>query len=152
MKYLKIAILFSLINAVFFGVFLAVLNRQNLKLDAGSATTIFESASQSASPNPANIVASSTQSQTTTKPVMPKNEAKPKIQSAPTSAPAQIQSAQSNRCIIIIKGQRYDVTDFRAKHPGGDIFVCGTDITKSFFSQHDQALLDGPIMSRMRVP
>lgn len=149
MKYLKLAILFSLINAVFFGSFLAVLYRQNLQLDVGSATKTFENAGSATSSSPAGAVASNPQSQKAAKPVLPENGTQPKTQ--PTS-PAPVKPTSLNRCIIIIKGQRYDVTDFRARHPGGDIFICGTDMTKAFFSQHDQTLLDGPVMSRMRVP
>ena len=152
MKYLKIAILFSLINAIFFGSFLAVLSRQNLKLDVGSTTTTFESAAQPAASSTDGSPATSTPPTETAKPAaVPESQPKPKTPPA-TQTPVPAQPTSSNRCIITIKGQRYDVTDFRAQHPGGDIFVCGTDMTQVFFSQHDQALLDGPIMSQMRVP
>lgn len=48
-------------------------------------------------------------------------------------------------CIVTISGARYDVEPLRGPHPGGDIFKCGTDMTKTFFSQHGQKLLDGDL-------
>lgn len=56
----------------------------------------------------------------------------------------------SNQCIVTIQGNRYDVAPLRSPHPGGDIFVCGTDMTATFFTQHDQAMLDGK-MQQFRV-
>jgi len=42
----------------------------------------------------------------------------------------------SNKCIVTIKGSKYDVTKLRNTHSGGDIFICNTDMTASFNSQH----------------
>ncbi len=39
-------------------------------------------------------------------------------------------------CIITIEGVQYNVAEFRKKHPGGDIFKCGEDMTRAFKSQH----------------
>lgn len=47
----------------------------------------------------------------------------------------------SNQCIITIDGNRYNVANFKNQHTGGDIFVCDTDMTKTFYSQHDKSLL-----------
>jgi len=47
-----------------------------------------------------------------------------------------------NRCIVMVNGKRYDVTSFRNKHSGGDIFVCGTDMTAAFNSQHGSGTLN----------
>jgi len=46
-----------------------------------------------------------------------------------------------NRCIITISNQRYDVTEFRNSHPGGNIFRCGNDMTRDFFGQHGNTQL-----------
>lgn len=46
----------------------------------------------------------------------------------------------NERCIITIQGNKYDVTDFRKIHPGGDIFVCGSDMTETFVNQHGMDL------------
>ncbi len=63
----------------------------------------------------------------------------PSVKPTPTSvtpAPAD------NRCIVTIQGKRYDVTQLRTTHSGGDVFNCGTDMTTIFFGQHNQQLLD----------
>lgn len=45
-------------------------------------------------------------------------------------------------CIITINGQRYDVTQYRYQHQGGDIFTCGTDMSAIFAGQHSQKYLN----------
>lgn len=57
----------------------------------------------------------------------------------PTPAPAA--PPVDNRCIITISGNRYNVTQFRSIHSGGDIFKCGTDMTAVFLSQHPASYL-----------
>ncbi|RJR27026.1 hypothetical protein C4561_04600 [candidate division WWE3 bacterium] len=47
-----------------------------------------------------------------------------------------VQSAQDTRCIVTLWGNQYDVTTLRSSHPGGNIFVCGTDMTSEYQSQH----------------
>lgn len=44
------------------------------------------------------------------------------------------------KCIIIINGEKYDFTEFKKKHPGGDIFNCGTDMTTAFMANHGNDL------------
>jgi hypothetical protein len=46
----------------------------------------------------------------------------------------------SSGCIITLSGKQYDVTPLRSSHPGGDIFVCGTDMTASYNSRHGSDL------------
>jgi cytochrome b involved in lipid metabolism len=54
-----------------------------------------------------------------------------------TSKTNQLNSSENvNKCIIIVKGLKFDITDFRKVHSGGDIFECGTDMTNAFDSQH----------------
>jgi len=43
---------------------------------------------------------------------------------------------EAERCIVTIRGEKYDVTTFRSKHPGGNIFKCGEDMTNAFNKQH----------------
>jgi len=43
---------------------------------------------------------------------------------------------ESEKCIVTIRGDKYDVTTFRSKHPGGNIFKCGEDMTSEFNKQH----------------
>lgn len=56
----------------------------------------------------------------------------------------------SNACIVTIEGQKYDVTTLRRTHSGGDVFVCNTDMTNTFFSQHNQRFLD-TVMQAFKV-
>lgn len=46
-----------------------------------------------------------------------------------------------SRCLVRVKGRVYDLTRFRNQHEGGDIFVCGTDMTDTFYSEHDDSIL-----------
>lgn len=55
------------------------------------------------------------------------------------SSPAQ---PADSRCIIEVNGMRYDVTQFRAIHSGGDIFRCGQDMTQTFYSKHSDTTLE----------
>jgi len=52
------------------------------------------------------------------------------------------------KCIIVIQEAEYDVTDFRKKHGGGDVFECGQDMTKSFQGAHKGYL---PMIEKFRV-
>ena len=42
----------------------------------------------------------------------------------------------SAACIITLFGKQYDVTSLRNTHPGGDVFVCGTDQTALYTGKH----------------
>ena len=46
----------------------------------------------------------------------------------------------SNKCIVTIKGSKYDVTTLRNTHSGGDIFNCNTDMSTTFTNQHGNDL------------
>lgn len=49
----------------------------------------------------------------------------------------QVEAApQNHSCIITLFGSRYDVTQLRNTHSGGDIFVCGTDQSSLFQGAH----------------
>jgi cytochrome b involved in lipid metabolism len=45
-------------------------------------------------------------------------------------------SSIEEKCLIKVDNDTYDVSEFRRKHPGGDIFKCGQDMTNAFYSQH----------------
>lgn len=45
-------------------------------------------------------------------------------------------------CIITIRGEKYNVKDFRNLHKGGDIFKCDTDMTEAFNNQHGEKQLE----------
>lgn len=40
------------------------------------------------------------------------------------------------KCIITINEKKYDVTNFRDKHKGGDVFKCGEDMSEAFKNAH----------------
>ena len=48
---------------------------------------------------------------------------------------------ESEKCIVTIRGEKYDVTIFRSKHPGGNIFKCGENMTDAFNKQHGEKQL-----------
>ncbi len=75
-------------------------------------------------------------------PLTPPTSLPTKIPPTPTIQPtlaSQVQPppAPDTRCIVVVDGDRYDVTQFRSLHQGGDIFQCGTDMTAIFYSQHN---------------
>jgi cytochrome b involved in lipid metabolism len=45
-----------------------------------------------------------------------------------------------NLCLVTISGQRYDVTRLASTHSGGNIFICGADMTTSYNSKHGSNL------------
>lgn len=61
-----------------------------------------------------------------------------------------IQQASQNieKCIITIQDNDYDVTEFRSKHSGGDVFKCGEDMTKAFQGKHKGYL---PMIEKFKV-
>ncbi len=44
-------------------------------------------------------------------------------------------------CIVTIDSVKYDVTRLRSTHSGGDIFSCGTDMSQTFWSRHNNRIL-----------
>ena len=79
------------------------------------------------------------------------------IQVRPTSPVNQVVVTQvpvlpvvvDNRCIIVVDGSRYDISQFRNQHSGGDIFQCGTDMSTVFHDRHPNSFLDR--MSKYRI-
>lgn len=54
----------------------------------------------------------------------------------PTTTPKATARPTAKPCIVTINGSRYDVTALRKTHSGGNIFVCGTNMTATFQSMH----------------
>lgn len=54
----------------------------------------------------------------------------------PTPSMPQKEILVEERCFVKIDGKRYDVSNFRNEHEGGNIFVCGTDMTEQFKDEH----------------
>ena len=90
-------------------------------LDSAQSTEPINTPVSTDSPLPVNTLAPIKKPVSTPKPAAPK--------------------PPSNRCIIVIQGVKYDITDFRKMHSGGDIFKCGTDMTNVFFGQHNNSTL-----------
>jgi len=53
------------------------------------------------------------------------------------------------RCIILVDGVKYDISVFRNRHSGGDIFQCNTDMSQVFHQQHSNGYLQS--MSQYRI-
>jgi len=49
---------------------------------------------------------------------------------------------KDSRRIITIDLHKYDVTQFKYVHGGGDIFNCGTDMSQISHNQHKKSTLD----------
>lgn len=43
-------------------------------------------------------------------------------------------------CVVTIFNKKYDVTSLQSSHPGGNIFVCGTDMTTTYQGMHGNDL------------
>ncbi len=54
----------------------------------------------------------------------------------PTPSLAKSEPLDQDRCFITLNGKRYDVTEFKTEHEGGNVFVCGTDMTDQFKDEH----------------
>lgn len=80
---------------------------------------------------------------TPTKTVTTSPTAKPTITATPTVNPL------AGHCLITIDSVRYDVTNFRNQHSGGDVFTCGADLSQLFHDRHSNKFLD--IMAQFRI-
>lgn len=49
---------------------------------------------------------------------------------------------KAKKCVIVVDGSSYDVTEYRYVHEGGDTFKCGTDMSVEFHQQHPQKFLN----------
>lgn len=61
---------------------------------------------------------------------------------SPIKQQTQVTSvAVTNSCIVTVDGVRYDITNFKNMHSGGDVFSCGSDMSATFWNQHSQKQL-----------
>lgn len=65
----------------------------------------------------------------------------PMFRTQENSAKNESASASDEKCIITVRGDKYDVTEFRNKHKGGNIFNCDQDMTEAFNKQHGEKQL-----------
>ena len=56
---------------------------------------------------------------------------------------------RDTRCLVVVDGLQYNLTQFVKLHSGGDIFQCGTDMSSSFHNQHPNNYLD--ILAKYRI-
>lgn len=59
---------------------------------------------------------------------------------SPTATPAPTPAPTPSGCIVVVDGVSYDVSTLRFTHSGGDVFICGTDMSQVFWSQHNQRI------------
>lgn len=151
MKLLRLAISISLLNFGFIAFTVYSVNsitapRQDAQTERGPSASKNENLS---SPTP--LKTPSTTPKTVTKtPAKTVDTKKTALTTIKTPSPTSPSTPIVNKCIIIIDGNKYDVTDFRSVHKGGDIFKCSTDMTQVFYSQHDKSYLSK--IGYMRVP
>jgi hypothetical protein len=63
--------------------------------------------------------------------------------------PSKVTPTPDPRCIIVVDGQKYNVTDFMTIHSGGNIFQCGTDMSPTFHQRHRDSYLQ--IMAQYKI-
>lgn len=74
----------------------------------------------------------------------------PSPNSVTTATPLARQNAVTATCIVTINSQKYDVSQYRYQHQGGNIFQCNTDMSAVFAGQHSQSYLNK--MKRYLIP
>lgn len=90
-----------------------------------------------------NLAVTLTQKLTPTRPIVSPTTSTPTIVTTPTIDPL------AGKCLVYIDETRYDVSDFRNLHDGGDIFQCGTDMSNIFHGQHPVSMLSK--MSKYKI-
>lgn len=70
------------------------------------------------------------------KKVVPAEKVSGAVTLTPTPTAETEEKEASERCIVTLMGKKYDVTDFRELHEGGNLFVCGTDMTEKYIGKH----------------
>jgi cytochrome b involved in lipid metabolism len=98
---------------------------------------------QNALPTDILVLTPTTKIAASTKPASKVDTTTPKVDSPVPPTPTQVAAPTAdNRCIIVVDGQKYNVTVFKNQHSGGDIFSCGTDMSAIFHDKHNQRYLD----------
>ncbi|OIP95944.1 hypothetical protein AUK40_05535 [Candidatus Wirthbacteria bacterium CG2_30_54_11] len=62
---------------------------------------------------------------------------------------SQGSTSAGSTCIVTVNGYSYDVTKLQNTHSGGNVFVCGTDNTSIFVSQHGT---DYKLITKYKLP
>lgn len=139
MSFTKGLYIISLFN--FMGVLGVVTLTPIIKSQYSPKTEIEESVAAPSAPVPTITLISPTPSAEKT-PVSTERPKSPPAASV-TSDPKPIPTADplAGKCIIFVGGVRYNVTEFRNSHGGGDIFQCGTDMTDIFKNNHPDSYL-----------
>jgi hypothetical protein len=81
---------------------------------------------------------------------VPPSQAASVVVPKPTATPKPVvpQPTKDTRCIIIVSGARYNVTQLRNTHSGGNIFKCGADMTAVYKGQHGSST---SLIARYRI-
>lgn len=140
MKFIRSIIVISLLNFVTIATFLFITNNLNAQ-NPNIATPLAKNVATKTIPGTKII----TPSEIKENPIKKSDSQSP-------NKPAQANKPTEEKCIITVEGNKYDVTSFRNQHSGGNIFQCGTDMTTSFFGQHEQQLLNSQEMQTLRIP
>lgn len=82
-------------------------------------------------------------------PVNSANKTQENIQVEQNTPQPTVSNVELSKCIISIDSQKYNVTELRQTHSGGDVFKCGADMTSDFYSRHDASYL--PMMEKYRL-
>lgn len=104
---------------------------------------LFYFSSRSTVPLVPEVTVQPTPTNTPAKTITVTPPAKPTVVVTPTPNPL------AGHCLITIDSVRYDVTNFRNQHSGGDVFTCGADLSQLFHDRHSNRFLD--IMAQFRI-
>jgi len=132
MKLIKTLFVLSLIN------FVLILNIvASVKIAGKFSETEQIKATQTQSPTQTETEDLPTPSVATTK-----TEPVVKPITAPAFTTTPTPTEQTIGCLIIIDGVSYDIKNFISQHGGGDVFVCGSDMSSAFHDQHPDSYLE----------
>lgn len=112
------------------------LGTPSISIPAIRTTEEVEKTRQVAEAKPAVSVAQSQQSQKSAASNVGTTPAPTKVQTTGTSTVVVSPTPNANQCVITLFGKKYDVAPLRTQHSGGNVFVCNTDMTAMYQSQH----------------
>lgn len=125
MKSIRTIFIFSLINLVIVMTAIFFLKTNYVTTETTQTTNALVTPTVSVG-EPSPGVTIGTVKPTSTNPIITK---------APVTTP-------DTRCLVVVDGLKYNLTEFVRLHSGGDIFQCGTDMSASFHDQHPNNYLD----------
>ncbi len=155
MKIIKILLTMSLVNAV---IVLLIVNLVPVPLPSVPLTTL-ERQSELTSEPLVRSVESPTPTVTPTINLIPSPSPTPSPSSTstpiststptpvptptpiPSNTPTPIPTIKPSGCIIQIDGVSYEITSLLKTHSGGNIFTCGSDMSSTFWDQHNSRIL-----------